>query len=184
MNENIIISINEKDIIYDEPKKECYDAVFEVIRHPKSKKHLITKFGNASLDESTGYYRITNGVNTGKLLHRLVFEDYHNCKLDNNDVIHHADFDKQNNHPSNLICMSIKAHNILHKTGKTRGKSKITPVNVKLTCQQLNNGKWLYVCSYVRYNKECFISSYSIDDFKKELKLHNISWDDNILYFI
>ena len=78
-----------------------------------------TKYGTAKLQKN-GYYVIktTKEGNHGKLLHRLIFEDYHNCKLDKNDVIHHADFDKTNNHPSNLICMSKKAHTLLHHYGK------------------------------------------------------------------
>lgn len=146
----------------------------------KYNKKIKTEYGNASIDESKGYYVITNGENTGKLLHRLVFEDYHNCTLDSNDVIHHADFDKLNNHPSNLICMSKKAHNILHKTGKIRGESKITPitpVNIEISYQELTNGKIFYICSYVLYNMDYFISGYDIDDFKRELKANGISWD-------
>ena len=79
-----------------------------------------TKYGNAKIRDK-GYYRITSEKegNYGKYLHRLIFEDYHNCKLDENDVIHHADFDKTNNHPSNLICMSRKAHQILHSINRT-----------------------------------------------------------------
>ena len=74
-----------------------------------------TKFGNASINNK-GYYVISSHKegNYGKKLHRLVFEDYHNCKLDKNDVIHHIDFDKTNNHPTNLICVSKKAHSILY----------------------------------------------------------------------
>ena len=81
----------------------------------KNIKNIKTKFGNAKLYDD-GYYRITSTKegNFSKLLHRLIFEDYHDCKLDENDIIHHADFDKSNNHPSNLICMSQKAHLILH----------------------------------------------------------------------
>ena len=74
-----------------------------------------TKYGNAKIN-NRGYYIIRSKKegNDGKLLHRLVFEDYHNCKLDENDVIHHIDGDKTNNHPANLICMSQKAHGLLH----------------------------------------------------------------------
>ena len=81
---------------------------------------LHTKFGTARISND-GYYQIISRRegNRGKLLHRLIFEDYHNCKLDKNDVIHHLDFDKKNNHYTNLVCMSRKAHSILHKKNKT-----------------------------------------------------------------
>ena len=78
-------------------------------------KTLYTKYGKARI--YNGYYQITRSSkkeNVGKLLHRLVFEDYHNCKLDKNDTIHHIDNNPLNNHPSNLICMSWKTHTILH----------------------------------------------------------------------
>lgn len=77
-----------------------------------------TKYGNARI--YNGYYTITSSKegNNGKRLHRLIFEDYHNCKLDESDVIHHIDGDPLNNHPANLICMSRKAHNILHNKNK------------------------------------------------------------------
>ena len=83
-------------------------------------KILYTKFGTAKIN-NYGYYQITNNKenNMGKYLHRLIFEDYHNCKLDENDVIHHIDGDKLNNHPANLICMSRKAHRLLHAKGKS-----------------------------------------------------------------
>ena len=81
-------------------------------------KTIKTKFGNVKIDKH-GYYRISSRKegNNGKILHRLIFEDYHNCKLDKNDVIHHIDGDKMNNHPTNLICMSRKAHQLLHHKG-------------------------------------------------------------------
>jgi len=77
-----------------------------------------TKYGNAILND--GYYQISSikEGNQGKKLHRLIFEEYHNCTLNETDIIHHIDGDKLNNHPANLICMSRKAHLKLHHTGK------------------------------------------------------------------
>ena len=48
-----------------------------------------TKYGHASISE--GYPTIITGKYTGQRVHRLVFEDYHECKLDSSDVIHHID---------------------------------------------------------------------------------------------
>ena len=92
-----------------------------------------TKFGNAKIKDK-GYYRITSEKegNIDKFLHRLIFEDYHNCKLDKSDVIHHIDGDKTNNHPTNLICMSRKAHAILHSINRNiseETKNKISESN-------------------------------------------------------
>ena len=86
-----------------------------------------TKYGTAKLNE--GYYQISSNKegNQGKKLHRLIFEEYHKCTLDKNDIIHHIDGDKLNNHPANLICMSRKAHLKLHHTGKNH-KGKNNPM--------------------------------------------------------
>jgi len=80
----------------------------------KEVNNMKTKYGNAKL--LNGYYTITSRKegNHNKRLHRLIFEDYHNCTLDKNDVIHHIDGDKMNNHPTNLICMSKNAHALIH----------------------------------------------------------------------
>ena len=82
---------------------------------------IATKYGTATLS-NRGYYRITSRKegNKNKSLHRLVFEDYHNCTLDKNDIIHHIDGNPLNNHPTNLICMSKTAHNILHNSSLQR----------------------------------------------------------------
>lgn len=110
-----------------------------------------TKYGTAKLQKS-GYYVITSGKegNFGKLLHRLIFEDYHNCKLDKTDVIHHVDFDKTNNHPSNLICMSRKAHKILHtpseetrKKMSEAHKGKIISEETRKKMSETHKGKIL-----------------------------------------
>ena len=84
-----------------------------------------TKYGTAIIG-NRGYYRITSRKegNKNKFLHRLVFEDYNDCTLDKNDVIHHIDGDVLNNHPANLICMSKKAHNKLHNTNPNKCRLK------------------------------------------------------------
>lgn len=102
-------------------------------------RHMKTKYGNAKIN-NTGYYVITSSTkkeNIGKSLHRLVFEDYHDCKLDKNDEIHHIDFDKLNNHPTNLTCMSKKAHRIIHN------KNKILSDETKQKLREINTGKTL-----------------------------------------
>ena len=61
-----------------------------------------TKYGNANLNK-WGYYAITSRKegNHGKLLHRVIFEDFYNIKLDEEFPegihIHHIDEDKTNN---------------------------------------------------------------------------------------
>lgn len=82
-----------------------------------------TKYGNASLDRN-GYYKITSTKegNKDKYLHRVIFEDYYNIKLDEEFpegiVIHHEDENKTNNEIWNLVPMTQKEHTILHHKGK------------------------------------------------------------------
>ena len=75
-----------------------------------------TKFGMANMTEK-GYYIIVSRKegNFGKLLHRLVFEDFYKIKLPSDIVIHHDDRDKTNNEIWNLIPMSKKEHDDFHR---------------------------------------------------------------------
>ena len=82
-------------------------------------KILHTKFGNAKI-QNGGYYVITSGKegNSGKTLHRLIWEDFYGCEVPEGYVIHHQDFNKLNNCILNLQLMRKKDHISLHKTGK------------------------------------------------------------------
>jgi len=83
---------------------------------PKSST-INTPWGLANV-VSTGYYAITSTRegNCGKLLHRLIFEDYHKCTLLRQGIIHHIDRDKLNNSIDNLELVSLAEHNRKHKT--------------------------------------------------------------------
>ena len=78
-----------------------------------------TKYGNATLN-NYGYYHITSGKegNHGKYLHRLIFEDFYNIKLDEEFPegieIHHIDGVKTNNEIWNLEPISKSEHRQTH----------------------------------------------------------------------
>ena len=78
-----------------------------------------TKYGNATLN-NYGYYHISSGKegNHGKYLHRLIFEDFYNIKLDEEFPegieIHHIDGDKTNNEIWNLEPVSKSEHRQMH----------------------------------------------------------------------
>lgn len=84
---------------------------------------LKTKFGSAKLNNK-GYYIITSRQegNNGKLLHRLIFEDFYNISLDeefpDGVVIHHNDMDKTNNEIWNLVPMTHEEHMRIHMVGE------------------------------------------------------------------
>ena len=77
-----------------------------------------TKFGNAKLD-SKGYYRISSKKegNHGKMLHRLIFEDFYQTKLPEHVVVHHNNFNPSCNEIWNLVPMTRGEHSALHHTG-------------------------------------------------------------------
>ena len=102
-----------------------------------------TKFGSATVSPD-GYYRIFSKKegNHGKLLHRLIFEDFYQCDLDemfpDGVVVHHEDENKLNNAIWNLSLMSRGDHAQLHHKGKvvsdeTRQKISNARKGVKLT---------------------------------------------------
>lgn len=82
---------------------------------------LKTKFGNAKLNE-WGYYKITSRKegNHGKLLHRLIFEDFYKINLDEEFEdkvhIHHIDENKTNNEIWNLEPISVSEHMSFHNS--------------------------------------------------------------------
>ena len=54
------------------------------------------------------------------LLHRLIAENKIGRLLEKEEIVHHKDEDKKNNHPSNLEVMSVRDHCRLHaSTGRT-----------------------------------------------------------------
>ena len=76
---------------------------------------LKTKFGNA-YKRKDGYYQISSGSNQGKLLHRLIYEDWYGT-IPEGFCIHHIDGDKENNSPGNLMLLSKSNHHRLHMNG-------------------------------------------------------------------
>ena len=53
--------------------------------------------------------------------HRLNMEKHIGRYLEKDEVVHHIDFNKQNNDISNLIIMTPQEHIILHTPRKKRG---------------------------------------------------------------
>ena len=76
---------------------------------------MMTKFGNA-YQRTDGYIQITSGPNKGKLLHRLIYEEVYG-PIPRGYAIHHADGDKTNNNPGNLMILTKSNHHKLHCSG-------------------------------------------------------------------
>lgn len=78
-----------------------------------------TKWGNARINKN-GYYHITSKKegNCGKLLHRLIWEDFWRTEIPVGYVIHHRDHNPSNNCILNLQLMRHEDHVSLHNKGK------------------------------------------------------------------
>ena len=76
---------------------------------------MITPYGNA-YQRKDGYYQISSGINQGKLLHRLVYEENFGS-IPEGFCVHHIDNNKENNHPSNLMLLTNSNHHSLHMRG-------------------------------------------------------------------
>ncbi|MDO5818756.1 MAG: HNH endonuclease signature motif containing protein [Methanobrevibacter sp.] len=76
---------------------------------------ISTRFGNA-YQRKDGYYQISSGINQGKLLHRLVYEDAFG-PIPEGFCVHHRDNNKENNAPDNLMILSKSHHHKLHMKG-------------------------------------------------------------------
>ena len=112
-----------------------------------------TKFGNAKIDNK-GYYAITSRKegNNRKFLHRLIFEDFYQCDLDEvfpeGALIHHVDGDKTNNNIWNLEVLSRAEHAAIHRKGV-----KHTEENI-LKMMKLQNKTGFYRVSTLK-RKDC-----------------------------
>lgn len=71
-----------------------------------------TKYGHV-YQRKDGYYQVSSGINQGKLLHRLVYEEHYGS-IPDGFCIHHLDNDKTNCNPENLMLLSKSNHHKLH----------------------------------------------------------------------
>lgn len=155
-----------------------------------------TKYGKAQLNNK-GYYRITTGKNLGRLLHRLIFEDFYQIHLSKDIIIHHNDGNKTNNKIWNLIPMTNREHLLLHnkqknslnqkKSSSLKGvpKSKEHIMNLCLAKntsgyyrvhKSMENGKlsWRYV--WKENGKTKSIRRKTIFHLKKEVIARGLEW--------
>lgn len=96
-----------------------------------------SKWGRIYINKD-GYYQVSSSKNksyVGRLVHRLVFEEFYQIKLPSNIIIHHDDGDKLNNEIWNLIPMTFHEHSKFHNTGEKSahyGKQKSEETKKKI----------------------------------------------------
>ena len=137
---------------------------------------LKTKYGSAGL-RPDGYYVIRSRKegNRGKLLHRLIFEDFYQCDLNEvfpeGVVIHHVDEDKTNNEIWNLIPLTNAEHTAIHKAGATK-YHRVSVIN----CPTCKNGV-SYRYQYFDENRNRkSISNIDINKLESEVKKRGLQW--------
>lgn len=73
-------------------------------------------------EEATGYYVCTSG--NRKRLHIAIWEHEHGVCVPPGCVIHHLDWNKNNNVIENLICLTVSEHERVHNiVGGEKGKA-------------------------------------------------------------
>lgn len=148
---------------------------------------LHTPWGTANINQK-GYYRITsyNKGCHGKLLHKLLFEEYYKCTVLPNAVIHHKDEDKLNNEINNLELMLSSTHSKIHHKNKTvqmESKLKMSLHNnisgyyrvSKHIRKDVTQGfRWMYW--WVEDGKKHAIGSVDITKLEKKVKSRGLPW--------
>ncbi len=151
-----------------------------------------TKFGTAVINQD-GYYQISSEKegNRGKLLHRVIFEDFYQCDLNEmfheEVVIHHVDSNKLNNEIWNLVPMSFKEHSFLHNNGKKHSifnkqemsKSRSTTGVFRVCKRKRKDTKqgfqWIY--QYYVNGKRREISSIDLNLLKEKVIEKGLVWE-------
>lgn len=178
--------------------RTCYfdcDCIMCSVEDMVLRMIISTKFGRASIKQ--GYYTIHSKKegNYGKLLHRLVFEDFYNIKLPEHIVIHHNDGDKINNKIWNLIPMTNSEHMKIHSKGENNPMfdKKHNPQTLKQMSLSQNNStgffrvnkikrktKQGFVWAYMYYKQgakyQTFISSIDLRKVKEKVLKKGLEW--------
>jgi len=148
---------------------------------------LKTKFGTATVNQD-GYYEIVSMKegNKDKLLHRLIYEDYHGTTLDKGIHIHHRNRDKLDNCVLNLEALTAAEHIRLHRKGvalshecrvnisRAKGTSKYFRVTREKdhTCKQ----GFIYRYQYCENNKRKRIRSVDLEKLKEKVLARGLEW--------
>ncbi len=89
---------------------ESGDSLLMMSRYKASIKDIFKEANSNSQD----YMWVAHGQRGVEAEHRLIAEFHYNTKLQTGLVVHHKDYNAQNNAPSNLEIMSKEAHDSLH----------------------------------------------------------------------
>jgi hypothetical protein len=74
--------------------------------------------------KKNGYVEFTRGLHKGRYVHVVIMEEKIGRKIRKGELVHHCDYNRSNNHESNLILMSRSSHASLHATNIPRSRNK------------------------------------------------------------
>ena len=114
----------------DEWKKENYN----IKNHPA--------YNGGTYHAPSGYIYLRQPDGTYKAEHRIVAEEMLGRKLNENEIVHHIDENKQNNSKDNLIVMTREEHAKLHHTKYSNKEDKKCVIKTDL--QDMNKRKESY----------------------------------------
>ena len=157
-------------------------------------KKLHTKFGTAVVNHQ-GYYHIVSRKegNKHKILHRLIWEDYHNEEIPKDHIIHHKDGNKLNNCILNLEILPSKEHNVFHNSGENNpmyGKTHLKESMLQMSKSKTSTGVFRvyketnkkskqgfnYVYQYFEGKRRLKIKSQSLDVLKEKVLARGLTW--------
>lgn len=164
-----------------------------------------TKFGTATLNNH-GYYRIISGKegNNGRLLHRLIWEDWYGKPVPKGCQIHHLNEIKTDNRIQNLQCVERSAHMRFHKgnekapllglfgeehprygkphseetrkrLSKLKNTTGIMNVSKEVSPRSKQGFRWLY--QYYENGKKHRIYRVDLKELEAEVKRRGLKWE-------
>lgn len=94
------------------PKPPMSQAARDALSKKKTEAADATAAGVSR--KPNGYIEYTRGPNKGRSVHVVTMEELVGRRIRPNEVVHHKDENRQNNHPSNLQLMTRSEHSSLH----------------------------------------------------------------------
>lgn len=156
---------------------------------------LQTKFGSVNIYDN--YYVIISSKegNKNKKLHRLIWEDFYNCKIPDGYIIHHKNGNKLDNCILNLQLMRESVHKKLHSVGenhpmynkshhidtcknmsKSHNNESIFRVG-KCNSKSYSQG-FYYRYRYYENGKQKAITSKDLKSLKKKVLSKGLEWEE------
>ena len=123
LDDNMYFRCNEahKVTMVDGTEKEVKDL------KPNDRLHHMIKYnaklktilGDKNTNNNSEYIWLNNGFQTNVAEHRVIAQFINGGKeLENDEVVHHIDYNYQNNNPTNLLIMKKTDHDDFHKKDK------------------------------------------------------------------